>query len=81
MLLLLHRIHLRLFRKTVGIKAKDGAPPFEDAGGLQGIDPGESGWLNLDLQPGNYVALCHIPDPASGKAHEELGMVLPFSVN
>lgn len=63
------------------MQAPTGAPPFEDAGGLQGIDPGESGWLNLDLQPGNYVALCHIPDPASGKAHEELGMVLPFSVN
>jgi hypothetical protein len=63
------------------MQAPTGAPPFEDAGGLQGIDPGESAWLNLDLQPGNYVALCHIPDPASGKAHEELGMVLPFSVN
>ena len=63
------------------MQAPTGAPPFEDAGGLQGIEAGESGWLNLDLQPGNYVALCHIPDPASGKAHEELGMVLPFSVN
>lgn len=72
--------------KTMGdvaafMQAPSGPPPFEDAGGLQGIDPGESGWLNLDLQPGNYVALCHIPDPASGKAHEELGMVMPFSVN
>jgi hypothetical protein len=63
------------------MQSPGGAPPFEDAGGLQGIDPGESGWVNLDLQPGNYVALCHIPDPASGKAHEELGMVLPFAVN
>ena len=58
-----------------------GAPPFEDAGGLQGIDSGETAWVNLDLQPGNYAALCHIPDPASGRAHEELGMVLPFAVN
>lgn len=57
-----------------------GAPPFNNAGGLQGIDPGESGWLHLNLTPGEYVALCHIPDPASGKAHEELGMVIPFTV-
>jgi len=63
------------------MQAPNGPPPFEDAGGMQGIDPGETAWLNLDLQPGNYVALCHIPDPASGKAHEELGMVMPFSVN
>jgi hypothetical protein len=60
--------------------AHDGPPPFASAGGLQGIDPGESGWLKLNLTPGEYVALCHIPDPASGKPHTELGMVAPFSV-
>ena len=60
--------------------APDGPPPFADVGGLQGIDPGESGWVNLNLTPGEYVALCHIPDPASGKPHMELGMVTPFSV-
>lgn len=57
-----------------------GTPPFSQIGGFQGINPGGTGWLNLDLTPGEYVALCHIPDPASGKAHEELGMVMPFSV-
>jgi hypothetical protein len=63
------------------MQSPGGPPPWVDAGGLQAIDPGESGWVNLDLQPGNYVALCHVPDPASGKAHEELGMIMPFSVN
>jgi len=62
------------------MQAPTGAPPFIDVGGFQGIDPGASGWLHLDLQPGRYVALCHIPDPASGKPHEALGMVLPFTV-
>lgn len=62
------------------MRAPHGAPPFSNAGGLQGIDPGESGWLHLNLPPGEYVALCHIPDPASGHTHEELGMVLPFNV-
>lgn len=60
--------------------APDGVPPFSDVGGLQAIDPGESGWVNLNLTPGEYVALCHIPDPASGKPHTELGMVAAFSV-
>lgn len=57
-----------------------GAPPFEDAGGMQGLNAGSVGYFHVDLQPGAYVALCHIPDPASGKAHEELGMVQPFVV-
>jgi hypothetical protein len=57
-----------------------GAPPFEDAGGMQGLSVGATGYAYLNLQPGNYVALCHIPDPATGKAHEELGMVTPFEV-
>lgn len=80
---------LSLIRLAEGKTMKDvatwmqtphGAPPFENAGGLVGIDPGESGWLHLDLQPGNYVALCHIPEPLSGQPHTELGMVRPFSV-
>ncbi|MCB0210294.1 MAG: hypothetical protein KDJ52_13235 [Anaerolineae bacterium] len=57
-----------------------GTPPFRNIGGLQGIDPGETGWLNIDLTPGTYAAICHIPDPASGHTHSELGMVVPFSV-
>lgn len=58
----------------------EGAPPFANIGGFQGINPGASGWLHLDLTPGTYIAVCHIPDPASGKAHSELGMMLPFVV-
>lgn len=57
-----------------------GTPPFEDAGGMQGLSAGSVGYFHVDLRPGAYVALCHIPDPASGKAHEELGMVKPFVV-
>lgn len=62
------------------MEAPHGVPPFEFAGGLQAVDPGETGWLTLDLQPGNYVAMCHVPDPATGHAHFEMGMVMPFSV-
>ena len=57
-----------------------GAPPFADVGGMQGIMPGAAAWLDLNLEPGNYVALCHIPDMASGEEHMHLGMIMPFSV-
>lgn len=57
-----------------------GTPPFSQIGGFQAINPGASGWLNLTLTPGEYIAICHVPDPASGHAHSELGMVMPFSV-
>lgn len=57
-----------------------GAPPFSNVGGYNGIDPQKVGWMELDLTPGQYIAICHIPDPASGKPHDALGMVLPFIV-
>lgn len=62
------------------IQDPQGTPPFSQIGGFQGINPGGTGWLNIDFTAGNYVAICHIPDPASGKAHQELGMVTPFTV-
>jgi hypothetical protein len=52
-----------------------GAPPFADAGGMQGLPQGEAGWAHLDLAPGSYVAICYIPDRASGTRHMNLGMV------
>ncbi|MCL5997190.1 MAG: hypothetical protein M1546_14215 [Chloroflexi bacterium] len=58
----------------------EGQPPYEDAGGMQGLSIGRSAWVTLDLEAGNYVALCHIPDPTSGKDHTDLGMVMPFTV-
>ncbi len=57
-----------------------GAPPYVDAGGFQAIAPGQSGWVHLNLTPGNYIAICHVPDPASGKSHSQLGMMMPFQV-
>jgi hypothetical protein len=57
-----------------------GAPPFVNAGGMQAIDAGETAYLHLNLTPGSYVAVCHLPDPASGQEHAALGMVMPFTV-
>jgi hypothetical protein len=57
------------------------APPFMNVGGFQAIHPGATGWMELDLSVGEYIAICHVPDPATGKAHEALGMVSPFTVS
>jgi hypothetical protein len=55
-------------------------PPFAYAGGITGLAPGSSAWLKLDLHPGNYAALCFIPDPTTGKPHVMLGMITALTV-
>lgn len=60
--------------------APDGPPPYEDVGGLQGIMPGATAYLDASFDPGTYVALCFIPDPATGQDHATLGMVQPFQL-
>lgn len=62
------------------LQTPEGAPPFEYRGGLQAIDSGQTGWALFDLSPGEYFALCFVPDPTSGKAHIELGMIAAFTV-
>jgi hypothetical protein len=42
--------------------------------------PGASAWHKMNLAPGNYVALCFIPDKASGMQHAQKGMVVEFTV-
>jgi hypothetical protein len=57
-----------------------GPPPFESAGGPPGIGPGDTAWTEVDFTPGTYVALCHVPDPATKKEHLALGMIQEFKV-
>jgi hypothetical protein len=49
-------------------------------GGVEALDIGQRQWLPTTLQPGNYVAVCFIPDPATGKPHAALGMLREFTV-
>lgn len=64
----------------VWMESMEGPPPFEPVGGMQGLNPGDSGYVELDLSPGSYIASCDIPDPASGTPHAELGMLVQFDV-
>jgi len=57
-----------------------GPPPIIPAGGGQGLTRGQTNYLHLNLPAGNYVALCFIPDPGSGKPHVALGMLTTFTV-
>lgn len=58
-----------------------GPPPFINAGGFNGLEKGASGIAVLDLQAGEYAAICNIPDVSgSGKSHLQLGMIAGLSV-
>lgn len=57
-----------------------GAPPFSSAGGLGVIRPGGTMYGELDLEPGNYAALCFVPGQG-GTPHVAMGMFQPFTVS
>jgi hypothetical protein len=57
-----------------------GPPPFTEAGGIAGLAQGVEATVTLDLEPGNYMWLCFIPDPESGRSHAELGMIGELTV-
>jgi hypothetical protein len=67
---------------------EDATPPpgvpnpeeFGDVGGLTIISAGRTAWIALDLEPGNYVALCFVPDKETHAPHAALGMVSIFAV-
>lgn len=40
----------------------------------------QTNWVEIDLEPGYYVALCFIPDPETGAPHAMLGMIERFDV-
>ncbi|MCC7025018.1 MAG: hypothetical protein IT338_19460 [Thermomicrobiales bacterium] len=44
------------------------------------LSAGQTMWLALDLPPGTYIALCFIPDEATGAPHAVLGMIQVFTV-
>ena len=63
------------------LAAPKGPPPFVPIGGINGMEPGASGYVELDLEPGTYVAICYIPTPKSeGHPHFTRGMIKEFTV-
>lgn len=54
--------------------------PFDFIGGWGGMSANERAWAPLGLLPGEYLVICGIPDPESGKRHLELGMISQLTV-
>ena len=50
------------------------------AGGLATIGPGQTGYVPLDLVPGDYTFVCFVTDPESGQIHLQLGMEASVTV-
>lgn len=49
-------------------------------GGLTTTGPGTTGYVDIDLAPGDYTFVCFVTDPASGQIHLQLGMEQPVTI-
>jgi hypothetical protein len=56
-------------------------PSVEQAGFMFPISQGESTWVNMNLEAGTYLAICFLPDFASGHAHFQDGMMQVLTVS
>ena len=61
-------------------KSEEGPPPFETAGGMVALSPGAVNFMTADLQPGEYLLGCFIPDVHDGKPHIAHGMLRQIRV-
>ncbi|HEX5634697.1 MAG TPA: hypothetical protein VFX50_15750, partial [Gemmatimonadales bacterium] len=52
----------------------EGPPPATLHGGIAPLAAGETAQFTVDLPPGTYALICHIPDHKDGKAHLTHGM-------
>lgn len=57
----------------------EGNVPNEFIGGMA-AGPGSELWTDFTFAPGNYIAVCNIPDVATGTPHVALGMMGTFAV-
>lgn len=58
----------------------EGELPAMPIGGAQALSLGLSSFITYDLAPGDYVAICFVPDPETGEPHVALGMIAGFTV-
>jgi hypothetical protein len=63
------------------IEKMQGPPPGKAVGGVAGMTPGATNYFDVDLTPGEYVAICFIPDKKDGKPHFLHGMARQFTVS
>ena len=63
------------------VETLNGPPPGKAVGGIAGMKPGTTNYFDVELTPGEYVAVCFVPDHKDGKPHHAHGMVKPFTVS
>lgn len=61
-------------------QAASAPPPGQFVLMSSALSPGTDEYAPVALAPGDYVALCFVTDPLTGKPHFMLGMFVPFSV-
>jgi hypothetical protein len=80
-----------IFKLSEGATAEDvlsfmsnteagGPPPFEFGTLIPAASSGQTFYTPVSLSPGNYVAVCPLPDLAGEGSHAEHGMVDSFTV-
>jgi plastocyanin len=68
-------------KKTDSTKpAAIAAAPFDAVAGVAPMSPRSLNWAVLDLEDGEYFAICYVPDPRTGTPHFDLGMIAPLTV-
>lgn len=55
-------------------------PPARYVGGTVALAPDGEAIVEANLEPGQYVLICYIPDSKDGKPHFAHGMALPITV-
>jgi hypothetical protein len=50
-------------------------------GGFTITAPGTTGYVDLDLPPGDYTFLCFVNDPETGQLHFQQGMSQPVTIS
>ncbi len=68
------------FRDVLAALRANREPPATEVGGSSAISPGQTAWIETDLGPGTYVALCEVPDIKTGMPHALMGMITQFTV-
>ncbi|MCC6927834.1 MAG: hypothetical protein IT359_02475 [Gemmatimonadaceae bacterium] len=58
-----------------------GAPPGKAIGGTTGQKKGDVVYLPVELEPGNYLLVCFVPDAKDGKPHLAHGMIKEIAVS
>lgn len=66
------------------VQSEEGEPPGEQVAYVGIMSSGQSVYQTVDLSPGEYVALCFMPDhlgDATGMPHVMLGMAQSFTID